>query len=137
MSSKNAKIEKVFNSYLQSWATTNSVPVAWDGSPYTPVSGTSYVSQVNIPARPQNILVGKDTVQRYSGIYQIDVYSSTTKAKKDVDDIIALLEAVFKVGYSITYSGTSVQIENFYSDPLGFEDGWYRSSISIFYRTEL
>lgn len=137
MASKNGKIGQVFDSYLETWATAQSVPVAWDCSPYTPVSGTKYVSQVLIPARPQNILVGKDSTQRYTGIYQIDVYSSSAKAKKDADDIVALLEAVFKVGYSITYSGTTVQIENFYSDPLGLEKGWYRVSISIFYRTEL
>jgi hypothetical protein len=137
VASKNGKIGQVFDSYLRTWATAQSVPVAWDGSPYTPVSGTKYVSQVLLPARPQNILVGKDSAQRYTGIYQIDVYSSTAKAKKDVDDIVTLLEAVFKVGYALTYSGTSVQVENFYADPHGFEDGWYRVSISIFYRTEL
>lgn len=137
MASKNARIEKVFNSYLLAWATTNSIPVAWDGSPYTPVANTKYVSQAHLPVRPQNIVIGKDVPQRRTGIYQIDVYSSTTKAKKDVDDIIALLEAVFKVGYAITYSDVSIQVENFYADPHGFDEGWYRVSVSLFYRTDL
>jgi hypothetical protein len=135
--SKNFKIEQVFNVALTAWSTTQSIPVAWDGKPYTPTAGSKYVSQVLIPARPENVAIGKDVIQRRAGIYQIDVYSSTANAKKDADTIIESLEALFKIGYPVTYNGLSVQVTNFYPDPHGTDEGWYRVSISIFYRTEL
>ena len=137
VASKNAKIEKVFNSYLLAWATTQSIPVAWDGKPYDPISGTKYVSQVLIPARPQSIAIGQGIPQRMTGVYQIDIYSSTENAKYEADKIVESLEEAFKIGYPITRKGLSIQVDNFYPDPHGEEDGWYRVSISIFYRTEL
>jgi len=137
VASKNARIEQVFNSALTTWAKSQSLPVAWDGKPYTPAANSKYISQVLLPSRPENVAIGKDATQRYSGIYQVDIYTSTANAKKDADDIVELLEAVFKVGYPITYKGLGVQVTNFYPDPHGFDEGWYRVSVSIFYRTEL
>lgn len=137
MASKNAKIEKVFNSSLRTWATANNVPVAWDGVPYEPAVGTKYVSQVNLPVKPQNVAIGQGVPQRRKGIYQIDVYASTENPKYEADKLVESLEAVFKPGYPLTYSGVSVQIENFYPDPHGMDKGWYRVSISVFYRCEI
>lgn len=137
MASKNASIEKIFNSVLKTWATAQSIPVAWDGNPYEPVVNTKYVSQVLVPARPQNVAIGKDVIQRRTGVYQIDVYASTENAKYDVDVIIASLESTFKVGYPLTYGGISAQITNFYPDPHGADEGWYRVTISIYYRCEI
>ena len=137
MASKNATIEKIFNSALSAWATAQSVPVAWDGKAYTPVANTKYVSQVLVPSRPQNVAIGQDVTQRREGVYQIDVYASTQNAKYDADVIIASLESTFKVGYPLTYNGVSAQVTNFYPDPHGSDEGWYRVSISIFYRIEI
>ena len=74
MASKNTKIEKVFNFYLKSWATANSIPVAWDGVPYEPAAGSKYVSQVIMPVKPLNVAIGQGVPQRRTGVYQIDVY---------------------------------------------------------------
>jgi len=137
VASKNAQIEKVFNDHLNAWATTNSVSVAWDGKGYDPVNPGKYVSQVLIPARPQNVIIGLDVPQRRTGVYQIDVYASTENAKYDADKLIESLESVFKVGHSLTYNSTTVQIENFYADPHGTDEGWYRVSISVFYRIDI
>lgn len=137
MASKNAQIEKVFNYTLNAWATAQSVSVAWDGKAYSPTVGTNYVSQIMLPSTPENISIGRDISQRRRGVYQIDVRTSTTNKKYDADQIVASLESAFKVGYALTYNSVSVQVENFYPDPLGDEDGWYRVSISIFYRSDI
>jgi hypothetical protein len=137
VASKNATIEKIFNSALSAWSTAQSIPVAWDGKAYNPVVPSKYVSQVLVPARPQNVAIGKDVTQRREGVYQIDVYASTENAKYDADVIIASLESTFKVGYPLTYSGVSAQVTNFFPDPHGIDEGWYRVSISIYYRAEI
>jgi len=137
VASKNAQIEKVFNYHLNLWAVTNSIDVAWDGKGYDPVTPGKYVSQVLIPTSPQTVTIGLDVPQRRTGVYQIDVYASTENAKYDADKLVESLESVFKVGHSLTYSGITVQVENFYADPHGTDEGWYRVSISVFYRTDI
>lgn len=139
MASKNAKIEKVFNYLLLSWSTAQSIPVAWDGKSFDPgvyATNGKYVAQVLLPALPQNIVLGSGAKQRHAGIYQIDVYTNTTNAKYDANVIVESLEAVFGVGLSLTYNSVSVRITNFYADPIGMEEGWYRIAISVYYNLD-
>lgn len=137
MASKNAQIEKVFNYTLNAWAVSQSISVAWDAQAFTPPASGKYVSQVLIPSTPQNVTIGRGIPQRRAGVYQIDVYTSTENKKYDADKIVESLESVFKPGFPLTYNSVSVQIKNFYPDPHGTDEGWYRVSISVFYRCEI
>lgn len=140
MASKNAKIEKVFNYPLLAWSTAQSIPVAWDGKSFDPgvyATAGKYVSQIMLPAMPQNVAIGQNVTQRHTGIYQIDVYTNTTNAKYDANSIVESLEAVYPVGQSLTYNSVSARVNNFYADPIGTEEGWYRIAISIYYRLEI
>jgi hypothetical protein len=137
VASKNLKIENVLNDALNTWATDNSIPVAWSGQVYSRITPGKYVSQHLLPVKPQNVAIGTGVKQRYSGVYQIDVYASTENSKYDADELVESLESVFRVGYPLTYGGVSIQIENFFPDTHGLEDGWYRVSISVYYRTEI
>lgn len=138
MASKNSKIEKVLSTALKAWAASQSVTVAYEGKGFkTPAIPGKYVSQVLLPTKPVNVAIGSGVKQRYRGIYQIDVYSSGEDAKYEADEIVGLLEGVFVVGSPLTYNSVSVQIENFYADPHGKEEGWCRISISVFYRCEI
>lgn len=135
MASKNAQIEKVFSNALRTWSAVQVVDVATKG--YEPVSGSCYVAQSLIPSVPQTVFVGRTEKQRFTGIYQIDVYSSTENAEYDADQLIESLESTFKTGYPVIYGSLIVQITNVSVQPLGLEEGWYRAAISIYYTIDM
>lgn len=137
MASKNAQIDKVFRKALLDWSRRENISVAWSGKGFDPSALQKYVSESLLPSRPQNIAIGRGVSQRFTGVYQIDVYSCGENAKYDSDVIVESLESEFLIGYPKTYNGVSLEVENFYADPLGLDEGWYRVSISIFYRTDI
>lgn len=138
MPSKNESIEQVLVSYLQQYATTNSIDIAWFGEEYSPVIGKDYIEEQFIPSDPETVFLGRQDKQRHRGIYQLKVLSSSVNsAIANINSHAALLNEVFKVGYPINYNGVYLQIENFVERKMDYDDGWYGKVITILYRTEL
>jgi len=106
--------------------------VAWEGTGYTPVIGTAFLATKNLPSATNPISIGAAGTVRYSGIYQISVYTPTGKGVGLADSIASAIAD----GYSralVSQNGHAVQCGIPHAAPAIVQGDWIHKPVSIPY----
>lgn len=120
---------------LQTLATTLSLPVAWEGVPFTkPANLGSFLEAFVIPAVTLDVTVD-GTRQRETGIFQVNVWCKTGVGTKVGEDIANAIKAAYPV---VPKTGT-VSVESTPSiRPAILDSSGYRIiPVVISYRLEI
>jgi len=85
------------------------IPIAWENTPYTPVSGTPYARVYLLAAEPDNPEIGGMATERgfmqVSLCYPLDTSPGAAMARAE------LIRATFPRGAAFSASGVTTQIE--------------------------
>ena len=130
------RIRTALESRLNSWATAQSVPVAWQNVPYSPTTGTRYVRAAILPAETQNPIYGPDH-RRLIGILQVDIVAPIGSGMGAIDTLAESICTEFARGTTLTQSGLTIIMD--YSPSIGpslIDEGWVYTPISIRYRAD-
>jgi len=116
-------ISDIFNAFTARLNTMSGLPaVAWENTVYVPTKGTPFIRPTLLPADTAGATM---TTDKYSGIFQIDVYEP---AGAGWSAMVALLDAIadhFKPVTELTVNTTTVRC-------LTVSD-WYHGIVEIRY----
>lgn len=128
-----AALETAFNT----WASSNTVAVAWQNRPYTPTIGTKHARAYLLPADNQNPTLGSEHY-RAIGIMQVLLYVPDGAGPGAAETLIDSLVLSFKRGQSYTSGSVTVRILETPSAGTGSnENGWYVVPIFIYYTADI
>jgi len=134
MSTHFLDISAALDTNLNTFASANSIPVAWENINYKPVVGTLYLRPTLLPADTDPIGLSYVSALDHLGIYQIDVISPIDVGKSAAVTKADLLVAAFPRS-NLTYNGKIVTIKSA-SRSTGNRDGaWYIVSVIINYQS--
>lgn len=91
------------------FAMTPALPVAWENQLYTPITNTSFVRAVLMPAEPENPTLG-DGYHRLNGIFYLEFHYPKNAGSAAAAARAELTKTTFKRGNSFTNSGVKVVI---------------------------
>lgn len=122
---------------LNTWASANSVSVAWQNVKFSPSSGTKYVRVSILPADTQNPSMGDDH-KRYIGLMQVLIYGDDAVGSSANETLVDSLFTSFARGLSLSAGGVSVRILDSPSVSPSFDDGgWYVTPVTIRYQADV
>lgn len=132
----NGKVRKALEKHLNTWAVSNSIPVAWEGVKMDNTLPT-YISVTLVPNSVFNPSMGHEH-QRYSGTLRILIRSQTLG--KGMGAITALADSMvahFKRGMRLVQDDIDVVIESTPSARTAFPDGLYHIlPVDVEYRAD-
>jgi hypothetical protein len=118
-------------------ALTPALSTAWEGVPFTPVSGTPYQSVNLLPSDTVNPSIG-DGHYREKGIFQVTLCYPANAGTKTATQRADLLCTHFKRGTTITNSGINVLIHKTPAKSQFITDGdRIRIAISIYWQADI
>jgi hypothetical protein len=130
MSFKN--ISAALDAHISTFATTNSIDVAWENIKYTQTNA-NYLQVTNIPGASIQLGIGGNGLISNGGIYMINIFTAVDKGKGPGLELVDLLANHFVQGSILSYNGTDVHIGNV-SLVNGLNDGaFFYYTISVSY----
>lgn len=120
---------------LGTWATTNSVPVAWENVEFVPPT-TVYARAYMLPGDKMSpFLAGAGRV--FVGVFQVTLYMPQGFGTAPASALIASLDAAFTTTAPLAAGGVSVFIVRPMSagPPLPVDSGTYAIPVSCEYRS--
>lgn len=130
------KIRAAIESRLNTWASGQSLPIAWEDRPFTPPAGM-HLRVWMMPADTDDPALGS-TLQRHEGIYQVSIYAASGAGTGALEIKAGLLATEFKRGTVMTFSGTRVTIDQTPSIGQARPDGAYTFvPVLIRYRADI
>ena len=122
---------------LNTWATDNILPIAWQNRPYTPTVGTKYARAYLLPAETQNPSLG-DTHKRLIGILQVSLYLPQGNGAGDAETLADSLCTAFARGQSYIASGVTVRVLDSPSVHPALDDtGWFVVPVDVRYQADI
>lgn len=125
---------------LIAWAKAQTPPidVAFENVKYEPTVGKSYLAGFLLPADTVNPSAGGGH-SRYSGIYQVNVYTEAGKGSTAASALVNSIVSLFPRPTTITQGGINVHIDNTPSAASGRPDGngFWLVPVTIKYRAEV
>ena len=104
-----ALVRRALETALNTWASTNSVQVAWENVEYTPTPGTIYARAHLLPAT--TITDGLAMTHRgYRGVFQVTLYTPQGTGSAAAHSLAALLDVAFTTAQPLSAAGLSVYI---------------------------
>ncbi len=131
----NEIIRAAFETRLDAWAATHSLPVAHQNEGFTPPEG-AYVRCWLLPAPTRSY--GLEGVHRkYSGVFQVDLCMPPDAGPNDATELAKSLDAIFPMTAPMTQSGLHVWITDPVSEGPGKqEQNHYVVPVSCGYRAD-
>lgn len=120
---------------LESWAVTNSVPVAWENQTINPALDEPYVMSFLMPVETVEVGRALDDSQDFNGIYQVSVYTEKGKGTATSKAIVGSLLTEFSRGVTVTIGAQIIRVEMSYASPALDFDAWYTVPVTIRYRS--
>lgn len=131
-----AIIRAAFETTLNTWATGQSLAVAWQNKSFTPVNGTTYLRAFLIPNATQSEDLGR-VHRRYGGVFQVSVALPLGAGPGAGEAILSGLSALFNPSAPITQSGVLVYIlQPMSAAPAIVEPDRYVIPCSLTYRAD-
>lgn len=122
---------------LNTWATANSVGVAWQNVNFTPAANTNHARAYLLPAETLNPSLG-DAHKRFIGIFQVSIYTQQNKGPGAAETLADSLCTTFARGESFTAEGVTVRIlETPYTSPPQNDAGFYVNPVNIKYQADV
>jgi len=134
MSSHFLDISAALDTNLNTFATDNSIPVAWENIDYKPTVGTLFVRPTLLPADTAPIGISYISALDHLGVYQVDVIAPLDGGKGQAILKADLLATAFPRG-DLIYNSKIVRIKST-SRSAGVRDGaYYIVSVIINYQS--
>ena len=111
---------------------TNIPAIRFQNTPYSPTTGTPFLSCNLFPTSRRPAEVGSNPFNRYQGLFSISVHTPENKGPKENQDICNLILGAFPAGtHSLSFGGQLVRIE--YTEQLGsFNDPpWFITPLNV------
>jgi len=127
-------ISAALDSTLNTYASANSVPVAWENSGYAPITGTKFLRPTLLAGGTDSVGLGNTSSDDHLGIYQVDVIAPLNTGKGEAVTTADAVAGAFPKGI-ITYNGVKVRIRSV-SRGSGSRDGaWFIVPVEISYQS--
>ena len=128
-----AKTRRALETAVQSWATANSISVAWENVPFTP-STSSYAAFNLIPAQSQALFL-EGSHRGLRGIAQVTIYTPSDAGPGAADALVDSLQSYLEG--PLTADGQDVYITAPPTPaPALQEPGWHVVPVSCEYRAD-
>jgi len=134
MSSHFLDISAALDTNLNTFATDNSIPVAWENIDYQPIAGTLFLRSTILPADTLPIGLGNTSSEDHLGLYQIDVISPIDKGKGQAFTKADLLATHFARG-ELTYNGVIIRIKSVSRGSGSRDNAWFVVPVFINYQS--
>lgn len=132
-------IRQALDGILNTWATTNSVPVAWENLSSSAALSAPYVMPFLLPVETASVGVAISDNQDFTGIYQVSIYTEKGKGTKASRDLVNSLLESFARGVSVDVPVTGgvqkVLIEKAWTAGALDSGPWYTVPLSVRYRS--
>jgi hypothetical protein len=129
-----ALVRRALESALDTWATAQSLSVAWENVEFTPTAGTAYARSYLLPADTESLFLDR-TDRAYTGVYQITLCMPEGTGPAAADALVASLDAAFSPATPLTAGGVTVTLRQPISrgPQLPGEPGMYAVPVSCYY----
>lgn len=126
------------NSQMVNFGLANpTLDIVYPNKEYNPVKGKDYVAVSFLPANSVSACIGLDAKNRCTGIYQVTINVDSGKGHKETKDILDSLQSFFKRSTEIIYLTTKVRITKFNINTHVEDPDWFRTFVSITYRSDI
>lgn len=102
-------VRSILESRLASWATTNTINVAWENVPYSPTQGETYVRAFLLPAETVSQDLKGDH-RRYLGVFQVSIVTPINSGPGAALALVDSLNTQFPMNGRYTSGAVTVQI---------------------------
>jgi len=128
-------VRAVLEGRLASWATTNTLGVAWENAQFEP-DGSTYVRAYMLPAETLSQDLKGDH-RAYTGVFQVSIYSPINEGPGGAYALVDSLNTQFPMNGRYTSGSITVQIiKPVSAGPAQQEDSYYIVPVSIGYRCD-
>lgn len=108
MSTVFADISSALDSRLNTL--TGQSPIAWENTAYIPVKDTLYLRPTILPASTIQAGLGTSGLDKYVGIYQIDIFAPAGKGRGEAEIKADAVADHFKRGTDLSKNGKTVRL---------------------------
>lgn len=124
-------IQAALDAKLATFATAQSLSVAWQNIEFDPVAGSPWVRPSMLPGEPYQAALGESGENRCVGVYQVSVFYPAGNGSGTARAMVDTLITAFKRGTRLTYGGYTVEIKKAYPNPPLQEMQWYHIPVTI------
>ena len=129
-------IRASFETTLKTWADTQSLSVARENKPFTPINGTTYLRAFLLPIPTASEDLAREH-RRYGGIFQVSIALPLGTSTASGESIVSGLATLFNPSTPITRSGVRTYIlEPMSAAPAITEPDRYVIPCSLTYRAD-
>lgn len=89
-----AIIRKAFETRLDTWASAQSIDVAWENAEYDPSEGVAYVRAHLVPAQTKQLFLDQ-TGRKYSGLFQVNLTMPIGTGAGAAEALVESLDSTF------------------------------------------
>lgn len=107
------------------------LPTAYETRDFTPPANAPYAGLINLPATLDPDTLGKDGLDLYVGIFQIDFHVPENTGTKQLLDWADSTRAYFYAGRTLLYNGQAVRIRKTQPSSIRRAEGGGRFTISL------
>jgi hypothetical protein len=123
--------DRIHSLLNQELAVVQASNVASENSEYAKTVGTGWLRETFLPAEPMQADLGTSGRNRFSGIYQIDVFEETGKGSNAAETMAETLLVAFKRGTTMASSGVTVRVEKAWRSPAVQEGDRYQVPVTV------
>ena len=134
MSTHFADISAALDTNLNTFATSNNIPIAWEGKGYKPIIGTMFLRPTLIPGNTVPTGISYNSALDHIGIYQVDVIARVDKGKGQAITTADLIATAFPLG-QLVYNGKIVTIKQASRRPGNRDNAWYVVPVIITFQS--
>lgn len=134
MSTYHLDISAALDVNLNTVASANSIPVAWENVDYKPTVGTLYLRPTLLPADTDPFGTSYDSSLDHLGIYQIDVIAPVDQGKGQAFTKADIIATAFSYG-ELSYNGVIVTIKSSSPSPGKRDGAWFILPVIISYQS--
>lgn len=121
----------VMQTPLASLTTVSSDKIVYVNKAFNPTQDEIFLQTFMLFSEPLQASLGTSGLQRFDGVFQINVYAPIDSGRTEINPILAELRELYKRGTTLTNDDISVKCKSTWeSSPLEGE-GWYMVPVSV------
>jgi hypothetical protein len=125
-----SEIQRALNDRLD-WL-TGDLPVAWEGTCYTPEPGQAFLKPHFLPATPFQATLGENGLNRHAGVFQVSVVYPLGEGWGEPLTTAETVVELFKRGTRLASpGGLDVVLTGAGIGPAIVEEEWYTLPVSV------
>lgn len=128
-----ASIQSALAAKLNTFATSQSIPVYFENNKYSPTSGVTHLRAFFLPGKYSAVGCGTDSQNRLYGVYAINIYTKKEIGYGAANNLADLLITEFKRGTVLTKNDVEITIRRTVPSPYDEDELWYILPLSVMF----